>query len=174
MLLRPAGILIVSVPALPTLFTEFDAIQGHRRRDSPETLGAAFADSGLPGIRSSGGGRWPAPASRRHRPPARACPRPAHRRRSIDTTSRCLPGRFPGRQAGVDGRARHGSPWTPATGSSLFAVAHRPAATGPSAYPAIASTRPVAPRGGAAQRRAIRPEQDPPAPSEMSDSSPSR
>ena len=46
-LVRPGGVLIVSVPALPELFTEFDAIQGHRRRYLPETLRAAFAGSGL-------------------------------------------------------------------------------------------------------------------------------
>ena len=38
MLVRPGGVLIVSVPALPDLFSEFDAIQGHRRRYLPETL----------------------------------------------------------------------------------------------------------------------------------------
>ena len=37
-LLKPAGVAIVSVPALPELFSEFDAIQGHRRRYLPDTL----------------------------------------------------------------------------------------------------------------------------------------
>ena len=45
--LRPGGRLVVSVPALPELFSEFDAIQGHRRRYLPETLRGAFATSGL-------------------------------------------------------------------------------------------------------------------------------
>jgi SAM-dependent methyltransferase len=42
-LTRPGGVLIVSVPALPRLQSEFDAIQGHRRRYLPHTLRAAFA-----------------------------------------------------------------------------------------------------------------------------------
>ncbi len=37
-LVRPGGVLILSVPALPDLFTEFDRVQGHRRRYLPETL----------------------------------------------------------------------------------------------------------------------------------------
>jgi SAM-dependent methyltransferase len=46
-LARPGGIVLVSVPALPDLYSEFDAIQGHRRRYVPQTLCAAFARSGL-------------------------------------------------------------------------------------------------------------------------------
>src|SRR4051812_21606466 len=46
-LVKPGGVVIVSVPALPELFSEFDAIQGHRRRYLPETLLAAFRGSGL-------------------------------------------------------------------------------------------------------------------------------
>jgi len=44
-LLRPGGLAVVSVPALPELFSEFDRIQGHRRRYLPETLRAAFEGS---------------------------------------------------------------------------------------------------------------------------------
>ena len=44
-LARPGGVVIVSVPALPEFFTEFDEIQGHRRRYLPETLQATFPDS---------------------------------------------------------------------------------------------------------------------------------
>lgn len=44
-LTRPGGIAIVSVPALPELFTEFDRVQGHRRRYLPETLKRAFTGS---------------------------------------------------------------------------------------------------------------------------------
>jgi SAM-dependent methyltransferase len=46
-LLRPRGVAIVSVPARPDLFTEFDSIQGHRRRYLPENLRAVFPGSGL-------------------------------------------------------------------------------------------------------------------------------
>jgi SAM-dependent methyltransferase len=45
-LTRPGGVLVVSVPALPRLHSEFDDIQGHRRRYLPHTLRAAFAGSG--------------------------------------------------------------------------------------------------------------------------------
>ena len=41
-LVRPGGTLIVSVPALPELFSEFDQVQGHRRRYQPDDLRAAF------------------------------------------------------------------------------------------------------------------------------------
>jgi 2-polyprenyl-3-methyl-5-hydroxy-6-metoxy-1,4-benzoquinol methylase len=46
-LVRPGGLLVLSVPALPELYSEFDVVQGHRRRYVPETLSAAFAASGL-------------------------------------------------------------------------------------------------------------------------------
>ena len=46
-LVRPGGVLIVSVPALPELYSEFDAIQGHRRRYTPGSLRAAFDGAGV-------------------------------------------------------------------------------------------------------------------------------
>jgi SAM-dependent methyltransferase len=46
-LTRRGGIVIVSVPALPELYSEFDSIQGHRRRYIPSTLRHAFEGSGL-------------------------------------------------------------------------------------------------------------------------------
>lgn len=46
-LVRPGGYLIVSVPALPELFNEFDRVQGHRRRYRPDRLRAAFEGSDL-------------------------------------------------------------------------------------------------------------------------------
>ena len=55
------------MPALPELFTEFDAIQGHRRRYLPETLRAAFAGPGLDVERIFWWGRWLVPMLRRHR-----------------------------------------------------------------------------------------------------------
>ena len=39
---RPGGFLVLSVPALPEFFTEFDEVQGHRRRYTPSTLRAAL------------------------------------------------------------------------------------------------------------------------------------
>lgn len=46
-LLRPGGSAIVSVPARPELFAEFDRLQGHRRRYLPGTLRAAFDRTGF-------------------------------------------------------------------------------------------------------------------------------
>jgi SAM-dependent methyltransferase len=44
--LRPGGRLLVNVPALPVLFSAYDAAQGHRRRYTRQSLAAEFA--GLP------------------------------------------------------------------------------------------------------------------------------
>ena len=46
-LLIPKGTCIVSVPALPHLFSTFDKIQGHRRRYLPESLRTVFRETGL-------------------------------------------------------------------------------------------------------------------------------
>ena len=47
-LLRPGGLLILSVPALPQLFSEFDRIQGHRRRYTEEALRETLHRAGFP------------------------------------------------------------------------------------------------------------------------------
>ena len=65
-LVRPGGgVLVVSVPARPELFGEFDAVQGHRRRYVPGTLEAAFAGSGLQIDRIFWWGAWLLPLLRR-------------------------------------------------------------------------------------------------------------
>jgi SAM-dependent methyltransferase len=66
-LLKPGGTAIVSVPALPELFSEFDSIQGHRRRYVPETLRAAFKDTGLDVREIFWWGAWMVPILRRSR-----------------------------------------------------------------------------------------------------------
>ena len=66
-LARPGGSVIVSVPALPDFFGEFDEIQGHRRRYLPETLRAAFAESDLAVERLFWWGQWLVPMLRRQR-----------------------------------------------------------------------------------------------------------
>ncbi len=66
-LLRPGGWLILSVPALPELFSEFDAIQGHRRRDLPDSLQAAFEGSGLSTPSLLWWGSWMVPILSRRR-----------------------------------------------------------------------------------------------------------
>src|SRR5262245_3611529 len=66
-LLRPGGSLIVSVPALPTLFGEFDTIQGHRRRYLPDDVRRVFDGSGLELERVFWWGGWFLPIVRRQR-----------------------------------------------------------------------------------------------------------
>ncbi len=66
-LTKPGGVCIVSVPALPDLYSEFDAVQGHRRRYLPETLRCAFQDSGLHLERMLWWGSWMVPVIRRQR-----------------------------------------------------------------------------------------------------------
>jgi SAM-dependent methyltransferase len=66
-LARPGGAVVVSVPALPELFSEFDAVQGHRRRYLPETLRQAFAASGLVVERILWWGSWMVPLLHRQR-----------------------------------------------------------------------------------------------------------
>jgi 2-polyprenyl-3-methyl-5-hydroxy-6-metoxy-1,4-benzoquinol methylase len=73
-LVRPGGWIVVSVPALPELFGEFDRIQGHRRRYRPEDLSAAFQDSGLVDLSIFWWGAWLVRRAHRQRrvPRARA------------------------------------------------------------------------------------------------------
>jgi SAM-dependent methyltransferase len=125
-LLRPGGALIVSVPARPDLFTEFDAIQGHRRRYMPQTLREAFVDSGLRLERVFWWGWWLVPALRKHRSRPRSRPGetpsevyrhylelpPWPLQRAADLAFFCE------QRLAVRGMLR--------TGTSLFAVARRP------------------------------------------------
>lgn len=66
-LVRPGGHLMLSVPALPELFSEFDAIQGHRRRYLPDTLRAVFEGSDLQVDRVFWWGQWLVPLLQRQR-----------------------------------------------------------------------------------------------------------
>jgi len=66
-LAKPGGWVVVSVPALPEMYGEFDRIQGHRRRYVPETIRAAFDGSGLEVERVFWWGRWMLPALGRQR-----------------------------------------------------------------------------------------------------------
>lgn len=68
-LLRPGGLAVVSVPARPDLFSDFDRIQGHRRRYVPETLREAFDGSGLDILKIFWWGAWMVPVLRRMRAP---------------------------------------------------------------------------------------------------------
>ena len=66
-LARPGALLVASVPALPELFSEFDDIQGHRRRYLPDTLRAAFDDTGFTVEKLFWWGGWMVPILRRMR-----------------------------------------------------------------------------------------------------------
>ena len=46
-LLRPGGLAIISVPARPDLVSEFDRIQRHRRRYTPDSLASVFPTTGF-------------------------------------------------------------------------------------------------------------------------------
>ncbi len=70
--LRPGGILIVTVPANPDLTSEFDAIQGHRRRYTVETLRSAMTSEHLDLERIGAWGRSLVPLARLQRSKARA------------------------------------------------------------------------------------------------------
>jgi SAM-dependent methyltransferase len=66
-LTRPGGAMVISVPALPELFSEFDQVQGHRRRYSPDSLRAAFADTGASVESVFWWGGWMVPVLKRQR-----------------------------------------------------------------------------------------------------------
>lgn len=74
-LVDPRGVAVVSVPALPELFSaDWDVAVGHRRRYLPEGLRAVFDGSGLVIERLLWWGAWLVPLFRRQR--RRAEPRP--------------------------------------------------------------------------------------------------
>jgi len=123
---RPGGVVVVSVPALPGLFTEFDAVQGHRRRYLPGTLRSAFEGSGLAVERIFWWGAWLVPMLRRQR----ARPRAVAGESPAEVYRRYLKlPPWPGplildlafaleRRRALDGRLK--------LGTSLFAVARKP------------------------------------------------
>lgn len=125
-LVKPGGAMIVSVPALPEFFSEFDSIQNHRRRYLPESLRSAFADSDLELQRIFWWGQWLVPILRRER--ARPKARPGESASQIYRRYLNLPP-WPlpllaelllawEQRPAIQGRLR--------TGTSLFAVARRP------------------------------------------------
>jgi 2-polyprenyl-3-methyl-5-hydroxy-6-metoxy-1,4-benzoquinol methylase len=64
---KPQGLVIVSVPALPDLFSDYDRVQGHRRRYLPERLRSAFIGTGLEPVHVFWWGAWMVPLLRRRR-----------------------------------------------------------------------------------------------------------
>jgi SAM-dependent methyltransferase len=73
-LTQPGGIAILSVPALPELYSEFDEVQGHRRRYLPQTLRKAFEDTDLIVEHILWWGTWLVPLLRRQRTQRRTRP----------------------------------------------------------------------------------------------------
>lgn len=128
-LTRPGGHVIISVPALPALFSEFDRVQGHRRRYTPESLRSAIAGSGLEIMQVFWWGQWMARLLKMRNT--------AVRTRSGDTSAEIykryltLPP-WPGTwflklMFLIDqGRALRGRN---VVGTSLFAIGHRPLGT---------------------------------------------
>jgi SAM-dependent methyltransferase len=72
-LVRPGGIVIITVPALPELYSEFDQVQGHRRRYLPDGLRVAIESAGLEVETISWWGSWLVRLFRK-RPPAMSGP----------------------------------------------------------------------------------------------------
>jgi len=66
-LTKTAGVIIIGVPALPDLFSEFDVVQGHRRRYLPHTLRKACSESNLSVEQIFWWGSWLVPLLRRQR-----------------------------------------------------------------------------------------------------------
>jgi 2-polyprenyl-3-methyl-5-hydroxy-6-metoxy-1,4-benzoquinol methylase len=125
-LARPGGIVIVSVPALPEMYTEFDRIQGHRRRYLPETLRAAFERSDLVLEQVFWWGQWLLPALRRQRGKARSRPGESASQaylHYLELPAWPLPWVARMAFALEQGKAVRGQL---RTGTSLFAVARRP------------------------------------------------
>jgi hypothetical protein len=121
------AVVVVSVPALPEMYTEFDRIQGHRRRYTPESLWAAFDGSGLEVERVFFWGSWLVPALRRQRrQPLRGAPSES----ASQTYRRYL--RLPPWPVPLVLRATFALERNRAlagklkTGTSLFAIARRP------------------------------------------------
>lgn len=142
-LVRPGGVAIISVPARPDLFSEFDAIQGHRRRYTPGRLRSAFDGSGLEVERIFFWGAWMVPLlHRQRRGPKRSRPdEPAAvtYRRYLRVPPWPAPLLLHAlfaleRGRSIAGRLR--------TGTSLFAIARRPRVNRPA--------RPVPPPHGSA------------------------
>jgi SAM-dependent methyltransferase len=123
-LVRPQGLVVVSVPALPELFSEYDQMQGHRRRYLPETFQAAFVGSGLTLRSVFWWGQWMVPILRRTRRQPTSGGAPATRTYTdyLRLPPWPLPWLMSLAYAWEESRALRGRL---RTGTSLFAVASR-------------------------------------------------
>lgn len=121
------ALVVVSVPALPEMYSEFDRIQGHRRRYTPDSLREAFEGSGLELEQVFYWGSWLVPALRRQRrKPLRGEPGESASRtygRYLRLPPWPLPMVLDALFAAEQTKALAGKL---KTGTSLFAVARRP------------------------------------------------
>lgn len=142
-LTSPGGVVVISVPALPWLYGEFDAVQGHRRRYLPDDIHRAVSGSGLVLERTFWWGQWLVSAIGRQRSAERGLPGESasevYRRYlrvppwPLSAIARCA-------FAIEQGPALHGHL---TTGTSLFAVARRPHAGVPRSRDASHSSSPA-------------------------------
>jgi len=126
-LVRPGGLLVVSVPARPDLFSEFDVVQGHRRRYLSGPLRSAFEGTGLQVERTFYWGGWMVPVLKSKRTAKR--PPSGESAGEVYARHLALPG-APLRQVlgglfALDHRVSLAG-WNP-TGTSVFAIARRTA-----------------------------------------------
>lgn len=77
-LVRPDGVVLISVPARPDLFSDFDRVQGHRRRYEAADLRAAIEEGGLRLERLLWWGAWMVPLVRWQRRRPRSGPNTDH------------------------------------------------------------------------------------------------
>jgi SAM-dependent methyltransferase len=126
-LVRPGGAVVVSVPALPALYSDFDRVQGHRRRYTPSSLEAAFEGTLLGPLRTFWWGAWMVPVLALHRRPAgMSGTSPVDVYRSyLRLPRQPVPAAMAFAFRLEEGAAIRG--WCP-TGTSLFAVARRKSA----------------------------------------------
>ncbi len=126
-LTEPGGVVLVSVPALPDLYSEFDETLGHRRRYTPETLAQAFANTGLTLEKTLFWGSWMVPILARRKNKKRALPGES----AGETALRYFAAPKPLVCKGLNVLFRWEHPRALAgkckQGTSLFAVARKPA-----------------------------------------------
>jgi len=112
-LLRPGGRVVLLVPALPALFSEFDRAIGHQRRYRKQGLAAALGRAGLR-------------IERLHHVNAAGVPAWFVGMRLLRMTPRSGPALWAWDRGVVPVARRLERRWTPPFGQSLLAVARRP------------------------------------------------
>lgn len=122
-LVHPGGMVIVSVPALPELFSRFDEVQSHRRRYEPERLQTVFAGTGLTVEKIFWWGGWMVPVLRWMRKAGRTADRPKTYAEYLQLPPWPAPWLMDVAYGWEQGRALEGKL---KTGTSLLAVARCP------------------------------------------------